>query len=385
MKYKTFQAYDYLNAQIYSYSDAPGDTLAIDSSILSEARVKGVSFFTRGNKEGVAYHYVNPSTRIVAVTAAYDEEGKEKMRQLSQILWFSFLAGIVIAFGGGYFFSSRLLRPVRKIADDINDISVRELDRRIHTGKAKDEWRYLSSTVNDLLNRLQDSFDMQRRFIANSSHELSTPLTAISSQLEVSLQKDRNAQQYRYVMESVYQDVRHLSKLTQTLLEFAQASGNAGGLDIHPVRIDEILMSLPAEIKKAQPDYVVVLHFDDMPAEEKQLVVFGNAELLVTAIRNIVANACKYSEDHRALIRLHSEKNEVIVTVEDRGVGIPEEEMKYIFQPFYRVNPASSQGGFGLGLSLAYRIIKLHKGSITVSSKPGLGTVFTVSLPVGKF
>jgi len=385
MKDKTFQAYDYLNKKIYSYSDAPVDTITIDTNILDDARVKGMIFFHIRHKEAVAYHYVTPNTRIVAITAAYDEEGKAKIRQLRNILWFSFLSGIIITFLGGYFFSDRLMRPIRKIADDINEISAHNLSGRISTGEVKDEWHYLSETLNRLLNRLQDSFETQRRFVSNASHELSTPLTAISSQLEVSLQKNREAQQYRLVMESVYQDVRHLSKLTQTLLEFAQASGDAGGLNILPVRMDEILMSLPAEIKKSNADYLVVLSFDDMPAEEEKLIVFGNAELLFTAIKNIVTNACKYSADHKAVIKLKAEAESITIAISDKGMGIPDEELKYICQLFYRVNSTSQQAGFGLGLSLANRIIKLHKGNIVVNSAPGQGTEFVVTLPTAKF
>jgi two-component system sensor histidine kinase ArlS len=383
---KTFQAYDYRNNKIYSYSDAPDDTLPIDTTILDDARVKGVIFFKLGNKEAIAYHYANATTRIVVITAAYDIEGKTKIRTLSNILRFSFFAGIIIAFVGGYFFSGRLLRPIKQIADDINEISAQNFARRISTNTTvKDEWHYLSETLNQLLNRLQDSFETQRRFVSNASHELSTPLTAISSQLEVSLQKNREAQQYRVVMESVYQDVRHLSKLTQTLLEFAQASGDPGGLNIMPIRMDEILMGLPAAMKKSNPDYLVILSFNDMPAEEQKLIAFGNAELLSTAIRNIVSNACKYSEDHKATIKLQAEGETIIISISDKGMGIPEPELKYIFQPFYRVNTTAHQSGFGLGLSLAYRIIKLHKGNITVSSTPGQGTEFEITIPMAKF
>ncbi|MBO9200656.1 MULTISPECIES: HAMP domain-containing sensor histidine kinase [Niastella] len=385
LKDQTFQAYDYRNEKIYSYSDAPSDTLVVDTAILDDARIKGTIFFKLGNKEAVAYHYTNATTRIVVITAAYDKDGKANIRTLSNVLRFSFFAGIIIAFVGGYFFSGRLLRPIKEIADDVNEITAQNFARRISTGSVKDEWHYLSETLNQLLNRLQDSFETQRRFVSNASHELSTPLTAISSQLEVSLQKNREAQQYRIVMESVYQDVRHLSKLTQTLLEFAQASGDAGGLNISPVRMDEILMSLPGEMKKSNSDYLVTLSFNDMPAEEEKLIVFGNAELLFTAIKNIVSNACKYSEDHKAIIRLQAEEETITISITDKGMGIPEPELKYIFQPFYRVNTTSHQSGFGLGLSLAYRIIKLHKGTINVSSTPGQGTEFVIIIPTAKF
>jgi len=385
LKDKTLQAYNYLGEKIYSYSEEPEDTLTVGNSILDDARVRGTVYFRIGKKEAVAYHYVDENMRVVVVAAAYDEMGLGKLQQLRNILLFSFLTGTVIAFAGGYFFSGRLLQPIKKIADDINEISAQDLNRRIQAGKVNDEWQYLSETLNQLLNRLQESFDMQRRFIANASHELSTPLTSISSQLEVSLQKEREAGNYREVMQSVYQDVRHLGKLTQTLLEFAQASGNTGGLAIEPVRIDEIILALPADVNKFNPDYTVSLVFGDMPSEEEALIVYGNTELLFLAVRNVVVNACKYSADHKAMVRLDAADHEMVISVEDKGIGIPETELKYIFQPFYRVDHAGSTGGFGLGLSLAFRIVKLHKGAITVQSRPGEGTLFQIILPSAKF
>jgi signal transduction histidine kinase len=144
-------------------------------------------------------------------------------------------------------------------------------------------------------------------------------------------------------------------------------------------------MSLPAELKKSNPSYTVMLLFDDMPADEHSLIVLGNAELLGTAIRNIVYNACKYSNDHKAIIRLQAQPQEITVYVQDNGIGIPEAELPHIFQPFYRASHSTHQSGFGLGLSLAYRIIKLHKGNITVTSTEGKGSLFMITLPVGRF
>ncbi|HSC36617.1 MAG TPA: histidine kinase dimerization/phospho-acceptor domain-containing protein, partial [Chitinophagaceae bacterium] len=190
---KTVQAYDYLNERIYVYSDSPDDTLTVEESILDEARVKGAVYFTIGLKDMIAYHYVNSNYRVVMVAGGIDGEGRQRLQQLKLILWLSLVGGTLIAIAGGYFFSERLLRPIRKIADDVNEISARSLARRIRSGNSKDEWNYLSSTLNRLLNRLQDSFEVQQRFIAHASHELSTPLTSISSQLEVSLQRDREA------------------------------------------------------------------------------------------------------------------------------------------------------------------------------------------------
>lgn len=381
MKNKSLEVYDYLNNKIYSYSETPGDTMVLPAEVLDEARIKNSVFFNIGSKEAVAYHYVDNERRVIIIAAALDEDGLSKLAQLRLILIISFIAGSIVTFLAGYLFSRRLLLPIRKIADDINEITTQNLARRIHTGDAADEWYYLSDTLNSLLNRLQEGFEMQRRFIANASHELSTPLTSISSQVEVFLQKDRNAGQYKQVLESINQDVRHLNKLTQTLLKFAQASGNHGGIEIEPVRVDEILMRLPSEIRKMDSAFSMVLSFENLPEDEDKLVVSGNTELLFSAIKNIVTNACKYSNDHRAIVTLFTRPGYVIISVQDYGIGIPEEELKYIFQPFYRINNSESNG-FGLGLPLSRRIIKLHYGDIAVQSKIQEGTCFEIVLPV---
>jgi signal transduction histidine kinase len=382
IKSKSIQAYNVNNKRIYLYCDNLSDTININKEILDKARANGINFSTVGRKEIVAYHDSNNNAGIVVITAAFDEEGKSNLQRLKLLLWLSFACGILIAFTSGYFVSKILLRPIRKIADEVNIISAQSLTHRIKPGTGNDEWHYLTDTLNDLLNRLQESFDIQRRFISSASHELSTPLTSISSQLEVSLQRNRVAEEYRQVMQSVYQDVRHLSKLTQTLLEFATVSGTAGGIDIKLIRIDEVLMRLPGEMTKLDKGYSVKLEFDQLPADEEKLLVFGNAELFFTAIKNIVANACKYSLNRRAKVTLSVEQAEIIIAVEDNGKGIPENELKNIFQPFYRTEDSRATVGFGVGLPLVNRIMKLHKGQIKVTSTVGKGTTFFIHLPI---
>jgi len=381
MKDKTVQAYDATGNRIYKYSDDPSDSIHVDGSILRESRSGGEIYFTVGRREGIARRYTHGNFDVVMTAAAFDEEGKKKLLQLRYILLFSLAGGILTAVGAGFFFSKRLLIPLGKIADEVNSISVQNLGGRIKSGSGNDEWNYLSETLNQLLNRLEESIEIHRRFISNASHELSTPLTSISSQLEVTLNRERDAATYRHVMQSIYQDVRQLSKLTQTLLEFARASGDPGGLEIDLVRMDEILLALPADMTKLKKEYEVSLVFDQLPDEEECLMVFGNEELLSTAIRNIVMNACKYSPNHLARVKLSSVRNTILISVEDEGGGIPPNELENIFQPFYREENKRSVRGFGLGLSLALQIIKLHKGCINVHSEPGRGSIFVLQLP----
>ena len=381
MKDKAIEAYGDDNHRIYWSADSVIDTLHIDTTVLRKARASKESiYFKQGVKDAIAYYY---DASFVIVAAAYDEQGNDKLRHLRLVLSLSFIGGILTSIIGGYLFSISLLHPLRRIADEVNEISARNLTRRVRStaGASRDEWDYLAETLNQLLNRLQQSFEIQGRFIANASHELSTPLTSISSQLEVALQRVRTTDEYRQVINSVYQDTRVLNKLTQTLLEFARASGTAAGLEIDLIRIDEILLRLPGEISKANALFTVTLDFIGLPEAEEELLVFGNEELLFTAIRNIVSNACKYSDDHHAVVRLSVEGKEIRISVEDKGKGISPEEWENIFQPFYRSDLVPGVPGFGLGLSLARRILQLHKGFVTVDSVVGKGSTFYIRLP----
>ncbi|HEY5405701.1 MAG TPA: HAMP domain-containing sensor histidine kinase [Ginsengibacter sp.] len=384
MQNKTIQVYNSFNEKIYTDSDTPADTLRITDEILNKARIDKKYFFNVETREAIACYDMKNNNHPVIIAAAFDEEGIRNLNHLKIILLITFICGNLIAFSSGYFFSKILLNPIRKIANDVKDISAQNLAHRIKSGNANDEWNYLTETLNELLDRLQQSFEMQRRFISSASHELSTPLTSISSQLEVSLQRNRDAKEYRGIMQSVYQDVRSLAKLTQTLLEFATVSGIKGGIEINSLRIDEILMQLPREMTKMNTEYSVKLEFDKLPENEERLLVFGNAELLFSAIKNVVSNSCKYSPDHHAIVKLLVQPKEIFIAIEDNGKGISENDLRNIFQPFYRSEDSKSITGFGVGLPLVYRIIKLHKGQIKVNSIVNKGTTFLIQLPIAE-
>lgn len=378
---KSVQVYDSSRRLIYYYSDIAGDSISIDTEILEVTKENGDYYFERNGKEAVAYYNANNPEGIIVICAGEDVDGNKNLQQLETILAFSFICGTLLSFAGGLFFSRGLLQPVRKITAEVKDISAHNLDRRIHTSRSRDEWQELSVTLNQLLDRLKESFELQRRFISNASHELSTPLTLVSSQLEISLQRKRNEEEYRSTIAMVLKDVQHMNNLVQTLLKFATASGNPGGLHLDMVRIDEVLMRLPGEIRSRDEQSSVSLHFSPLPEYEEQLLVYGNEELLFTAIQNIVTNACKYSPDHHADVYLAFSERGFVVSIADKGIGVEKKELENIFQPFYRIRQAGNTKGFGLGLSLASRIIKLHKGEMKVTSVVGTGTTFIIELP----
>ncbi|KIC90963.1 HAMP domain-containing sensor histidine kinase [Flavihumibacter sp. ZG627] len=366
--------------RLYVFNTDATDDFYLPQSMLNEIKEKKELSFTIGNRDAFAQVHKDSRQRYIIVVAAFDSDGRLWLNQLQKILFASLFGGMAMSMLVGYVFSRQLVKPISNIIDEVTNISSHNLSHRIYAGSGQDELFQLAKTFNDLLNRLQESFTIQRRFISNASHELSTPLTSISSQLEVTLQKKRSEEEYHDVLESVQEDVQQMRQLTKSLLEIAK-TGQEGSIELHDVRIDEVLLKVTSAVQKISAEYVVHLHFDEFPDDEKSGLVFGNADLLFSALKNIVENGCKYSADHTSKVNLLFGKNELVVEVINQGDVIEEEEIENIFLPFYRSPNSGMQKGFGLGLALARRIIGIHKGNIEVRSSSQEGTVFRVKLP----
>ncbi|MBC7903555.1 MAG: HAMP domain-containing histidine kinase [Gemmatimonadaceae bacterium] len=360
---------------------APGMIrIPIDSATIEEIHGAGEKVYSAGEFVVAGIFYKDASQPFLVFFGGDDQDGKARISELGKILFFSLLAGVFSTLLVGFLFSSQLVRPINRIIGEVNEISSSNLSHRIYTGDNQDELYRLSNTFNDLLNRLQESFTLQRRFISNASHELSTPLTSISSQLQVTLHRDRDSVEYRKVLVSIQEDVEQMRQLTKSLLEIAK-TGYQGSIELNEVRIDEIIFKVVSDVKKLNAAYQVELEIGEMPVEEKDCLAYGNADLLYSALKNITENGCKYSPDKKSAVVLNFSPNQILIEVKNRGDVIAEEEIEHIFHPFYRGSTSGEVKGFGLGLALASRIIGLHKGSIRVTSDLETGTMFTIMLP----
>nr|MBP6392718.1 HAMP domain-containing histidine kinase [Flavobacteriales bacterium] len=234
-----------------------------------------------------------------------------------------------------------------------------------------------------LLDRLQTAFVSQKNFIANASHEMRTPLTAISGQLEVLLLKERAPAEYGEAVRSVLEDMHALNRLADRLLLMAQAENKAPASSFAPVRLDEVLWQARAEVQRLGAGYQVDIDMGEVEVEA-DLLVQGNEDLLRSLVTNLIENACKYSNDHRASVALRTSGQELLVIVRDKGPGIAPVDHDRVFEPFYRANSTGGSKGHGIGLSLAKRIAELHNGRITLGSRLGGGACFTAHLPKGR-
>ncbi|MFT3936329.1 MAG: HAMP domain-containing sensor histidine kinase [Chitinophagaceae bacterium] len=372
--------YDNGKSPAYEYYGTGEKPFAITGKMIEEVKVAKNKFFKIGELDvcGILHTYNNKS--ITAFYMGIDVDGRKRMDDLKRILLSSLLAGVIITIMVGYVFSTQLVKPINRIIRDVNEVSFNNLSGRINGGDGQDELSSLANTFNNLLTRLQESITIQKRFISNASHELSTPLTSISSQLQVTLQKDRTTNDYKDVLYSLQEDVEQMRQLTKSLLDIAK-TGYEGGVELSEVRVDEIMLKIVADVKKINAAYNLELEFGEFPDDDKSCLTYGNPDLLYSAIKNIAENACKYSYDKQAYLYLRFENNEIIAQIKNMGDVISPTEIESIFHPFYRGRTAGDTKGFGLGLALSQRIVALHKGRVVVQSDKINGTVFTITFP----
>lgn len=359
--------------------------LKISQDLIDQIRLEEEVRYKENGFEVVGFMFADTYDRFVVIAAGKDIYGLSKLRNLRNILLFVFAISIIIVSISGWLFAGQALHPISKLVERVNNIGITSLNLRLDEGKNQDEISQLASTFNQMLDRLEKAFNMQKNFIANASHELRTPLTAITGQLEVVLMKDREADEYRQTMSSVLDDMKSLNNTSNRLLLLAQASSETSQVDIKPLRVDDLLWQVRQELTKRHPDYSIEIGFSESMEDEAQLTITGNEQLLKTAISNLAENGCKYSNNHQVEIFVLPCPKHLHILFKDQGIGIAEQELRHIFEPFHRGTNALGYKGHGIGLSLVDRILQLHHGRIEVQSTLGKGTTFTIILPYPTF
>jgi signal transduction histidine kinase len=200
-------------------------------------------------------------------------------------------------------------------------------------------------------------------------------------QIEVSLLKERSVDEYKEILISVLEDISNLILLSNNLLEIARASSDSLHHKMSRTRIDEQLFLAREELLRLHPDYHVNLKVLSLPEEEEKLTMTGTEHLLRCAFMNLMENGCKYSENHSVDVSFKFSEQQVAVEFSDAGIGIPEDEIDFIANPFFRASNAGKRWGHGLGLTLTAKILELHRGSLKIASMKDKGTTVSVFLP----
>lgn len=372
--------FNYRDTILFSTDEA--EIIKVEKKLLDRIRLEGEVRFTQDDYEVLGFLFKGQYDRFVVVTGATDIYGFKRLNNLILILLIVFAINIVIASVSGWIYAGKALQPIAKVVNQVDEISIANLNLRLDEGNGKDEIAKLSHTFNSMLSRLETSFRAQKNFISNASHELRTPLTSITGQIEVTLLNPRSPEDYRKVMCSVLEDIRNLNRLSNRLLLLAQTSSEEREKNMVPVRIDELIWQAKEDLLRHQREFIINIDLDEGLDDESMLTVRGDEQLLKTAVSNIIENGCKYSNDHTTNVFVSSSRLGLTILFSDHGIGIPEEDISNIFEPFYRGTNTTNIKGHGIGLSMVKGIIKLHKGAIQLESNMGSGTAVRINLPI---
>jgi signal transduction histidine kinase len=311
---------------------------------------------------------------FIIFLAAENEVVRSNLRDLRNTLIGLMLIYMLLVYAIGLAYARYALRPLKSMAEQMERIDSFTLNERLPEPGPNDEIRQLSTTFNNLMDRIDTAMKVQQNFISNASHELKNPLTAILGEIDVTMRRDRTAEEYRETMMVVEHEANRLNHLTLRLLHLAETAYTDNTPVMRQTDLLTVMRDLITDYGITHPRREVLT---DFPEGEGEVMVRGNDHLLNIAISNLIDNALKFSS---APVRLGIVKRggKVAVTVSDTGIGIPEDDIDSLFIPFFRSENARIVPGFGIGLPLVKRIIDMHGATLSVRSEEG-GTTFTIT------
>jgi len=286
------------------------------------------------------------------------------------------------AAAGGYWLSRKALAPVDAIVRSAREITGTNLRARLQTPHTGDELQRLSDTLNEMLARIEQSFERITQFTGDASHELRTPISLVRTEAELALRKSREPDEYREALQHILAETERATVLIENLLSLARTDAGREALSMNA-------LDLPPLLHSVADRWTAIAHLRNVNfqtiIECNGLIVLADKTALIRVVNILLENAFKFTEPNGVVeLRLAQKNEDAIISVRDTGIGIPKEEQSKIFERFYQVDKSRTQpsSGSGLGLSIAEWIVKQHRGKITVESGPGPGTTFYVNLPL---
>jgi heavy metal sensor kinase len=293
---------------------------------------------------------------------------------------------LLVATVGGYFLARKSLAPVTAMATQARGMGAANLHKRLAVLNPRDELGQLAVTFNQLLGRLEESFERQKRFMADASHELRTPVAILHGETEVTLSRaDRSPEEYRETLGILKDESQRLAHIVEDLFTLTRADAGQYPLQLQNVYLDE----LAADVLRRARSLALAKKITLSAAIEPELPMQADEALLRRMLLNLLDNAIKYTpEGGKISLECHNQGEEYTLSVSDTGAGIPVELQTRIFERFFRADKARSRvegdsGGAGLGLSIARWIAEAHQGRLELTRSDTNGTTFTAWLPAG--
>jgi len=345
--------------------------------VISQNAVKGDNYrFAISEKDGICYKHVFKDQTYTVMVMAYDKNRKENLSELQKILLWSIAISILLSVFLSYLFAKKAIQPITQIIDSVKEINSSRLSNRLDDGNKKDEIAQLAITFNQMLTNLEIAFMNQEDFVANASHELRTPLSVMIVESDYILSREQSNENYKKHTANMLSDLKKLNTQLTSLLELAQMNQD-NSVQLSSIRIDEIVFNAIHQIKGKYADRKIIPVIQ-YPENENDLLVHGNAGMLEMAFQNLIDNACKFSDDD-VIIEFALKDKSIKITISDKGVGIPSNEIENIYKPFNRASNVRYKSGFGIGLSLVAKIFELHNVVFNVHSTENKGTRFEMT------
>lgn len=313
------------------------------------------------------------------IGSAVDVVGSSKLKNMAWSMLLSFMLFLGFSVLSGFFLSKKALEPIQSVIDQVNMITAMNLNKRVSHENNKDEIAQLSNTFNSMLERLELSFKTQTDFVRNSSHELRNPLAAMIGQAEIALNRDRDARYYKEVVQTMFQESLRLKHIVNSLLQLSKASPETVSKFHEILRLDELVFDVVENLTRTDPRCRIEVSMNNFL--EREALVNVNRSLIEIALGNLLENACKYSGYSIVKCGLHDNEKKFRLVVEDKGIGMTEEEIQRISEPFYRSDKVRSKEGFGIGMAVASRVFQVHGIEMLIRSSTGIGTTIELIFP----
>lgn len=354
----------------------------IPDSFFKSIVKKGESNYNDKEFYYIGQSFTSNNKTYIAIASAQNHYVVHYLGYLKRTLMTCMILALFFSMIFSFYLSKTLFRPILKITGKVKEISSENLHLRLESQPGNKELNELVDTFNDMLNRIETSFETQNHLIGNVSHELRTPLTSIMGEADVALSIPRSNEHYQETLQIILNEAEKLDKKIKALLMIAQTGFDGKIQKMDKVRMDQLLWDVIETATRINAKNNVLMDISMLPDNPKKLKVQGNEQLLHLAMANIINNGCKYSNFQQVKVSLGATDNHVYIIIKDSGIGIPDSEMDKIYDPFFRASNTKNYEGYGIGLPLARNIVRIHNGELIVNSKENVGTTVQIRFPI---
>ncbi len=349
------------------------NSLAPDYDNISEYKTEQDSWLIYDQsiqEEGRTVGWIRAYASLESVYAA--------LQNLKTIIAIASPIYIIIGILGGLFISKNSLKPIDDITKTAQIISTGDLSQRLEMPDTGDEVSRLAQTFDRMIDKLDESFEKEKRFTANASHELRTPVSVIMAASEDALNGEHSVKDYQDALTTILSESKKMRGMISKLLMLSKGDEASLKYAFENIDLGLLIEGVVEEMLEYAKQKNILISY----GYKEDVMIKADQTLIIRLVMNLLDNAIKYSNENSQIeVFLNKKKDCAEIVVKDCGIGIPTQELDKIFNRFYRVDKSRSGEGIGLGLPLVKHIVDIHKGSISVKSELSVGTKFTVRLP----